>query len=48
MKENVEKSASALTRRLRMFYGVGEFGQQLSVLTLNMYLLYFYTNVMGI
>ena len=29
MKENVEKSASALPRRLRMFYGVGEFGQQL-------------------
>lgn len=42
------KTSSKLPRKLRMFYGVGEFGQQLSILTLNMYLLYFYTNVMGI
>ncbi len=48
MKEKTEKKGSALPRKLRMFYGVGEFGQQLSLLTLNMYLLYFYTNVMGI
>lgn len=48
MKDKVEKPASSLPRRLRTFYGIGEFGQQLSVLTLNMYLLYFYTNVMGI
>lgn len=48
MKENVERSASALPRRLRMLYGVGEFGQQLSVLMLNMYLSHFYTNVMDI
>lgn len=48
MKDKTAKSSSALPRKLRMFYGVGEFGQQLSVLTLNMYLLYFYTNVMGI
>ena len=48
MKEKTAKQASTLPRKLRMFYGVGEFGQQLSVLTLNMYLLYFYTNIMGI
>ena len=39
MKEKTAQQASTLPRKLRMFYGVGEFGQQLSVLTLNMYLL---------
>lgn len=48
MREKKERPASTLPRKLTMFYGIGEFGQQLSVLTLNMYLLYFYTNVMGI
>lgn len=37
-----------LPRPLRMFYGVGEFGQQFSVITLNLYLVYFYTNVLRI
>lgn len=48
MQEKTNPQASTLPRPLRMFYGVGEFGQQLSVLTLNLYLLYFYTNVLGI
>lgn len=48
MQEKTNPQASSLPRPLRMFYGVGEFGQQLSVLTLNLYLLYFYTNVLGI
>ena len=43
MAEKKEKQVSSLPRPLRLFYGVGEFGQQLSVLTLNLYLLYFYT-----
>ena len=48
MEEKTKPQQSSLPRPLRMFYGVGEFGQQLSVLTLNLYLLYFYTNVLGI
>lgn len=48
MAEKKEKQASSLPRPLRLFYGVGEFGQQLSVLTLNLYLLYFYVTVLGI
>lgn len=48
MQEKVLEAPNKLPTKLRMFYGVGEFGQQLSVLTLNMYLLYFYTNVMGV
>ena len=38
MAEKKEKQASSLPRPLRLFYGIGEFGQQLSVLTLNLYL----------
>ncbi len=48
MAEKKEKQVSSLPRPLRLFYGVGEFGQQLSVLTLNLYLLYFYVTVLGI
>ncbi len=48
MAEKKEKQASSLPRPLRLFYGIGEFGQQLSVLTLNLYLLYFYTTILGI
>lgn len=49
MSESLKaETTSRLPRKLRLFYGIGEFGQQLSVITLNMYLLYFYTNVMGI
>lgn len=48
MQEETVMAPSTISKKLRRFYGIGEFGQQLSVLTLNMYLLYFYTNVMGI
>lgn len=48
MAEKNENQVSSLPRPLRLFYGIGEFGQQLSVLTLNLYLLYFYTTVLGI
>ncbi|MCI8854792.1 MAG: hypothetical protein HFI32_15090, partial [Lachnospiraceae bacterium] len=48
MAQKKEKEVSSLPRSLRLFYGVGEFGQQLSVLTLNLYLLYFYTTILGI
>ena len=48
MKKTQTESGSALPKKLRRFYGIGEFGQQLSIMTLNMYLLYFYTNVLGI
>lgn len=48
MAEKNPKQASSLPRPLRLFYGIGEFGQQLSVLTLNLYLLYFYVTVLGI
>lgn len=41
-------SESGLPRRLRMFYGVGEFGQQFSICALNYFLLYFYTDVLKI
>lgn len=41
-------STSTLPRRLRLFYGVGEFGQQFSLCALNYFLLYFYTDVLGI
>lgn len=41
-------SAPGLPRRLRLFYGVGEFGQQFSICALNYFLLYFYTDVLGI
>lgn len=47
-KTTVAKSQSKLPRGLRTFYGIGEFGQQCSVITLNLYLLYFYTDVLGI
>ena len=40
--------AAPLPRKLRMFYGVGEFGQQFSVMTLSMFLLFFYTDVLKI
>lgn len=39
---------SGLPRRLRLFYGVGEFGQQFSICALNYFLLYFYTDVLKI
>ena len=48
MSQTKEKQTSSLPRPLRLFYGIGEFGQQLSVLTLNLYLLYFYTTILGI
>lgn len=51
MKEKVQKKTalqSQLPRKLRMFYGVGEFGQQFSLCTLNYFLLYFYTDVLKI
>jgi len=48
MAEKNPKEVSSLPRPLRLFYGIGEFGQQLSVLTLNLYLLYFYVTVLGI
>lgn len=41
-------STSTLPRRLRLFYGVGEFGQQFSLCALNYFLLYFFTDVLGI
>lgn len=41
-------STSTLPRRLRLFYGIGEFGQQFSLCALNYFLLYFYTDVLGI
>ena len=41
-------STSALPRRLRLFYGIGEFGQQFSLCALNYFLLYFFTDVLGI
>lgn len=41
-------SQSALPRRLRLFYGIGEFGQQFSICALNYFLLYFYTDVLKI
>ena len=41
-------SAPGLPRRLRLFYGVGEFGQQFSICALNYFLLYFYTDILGI
>lgn len=48
MKEKSVQPTSTLPKRLRYFYGIGEFGQQFSLITINMYLLYYYTNVMGI
>lgn len=41
-------STSTLPRRLRLFYGIGEFGQQFSLCALNYFLLYFFTDVLGI
>lgn len=41
-------ATSTLPRRLRLFYGIGEFGQQFSLCALNYFLLYFYTDVLGI
>ncbi|MEG1687200.1 MAG: glycoside-pentoside-hexuronide (GPH):cation symporter [Angelakisella sp.] len=37
-----------LPRKLRLFYGIGEFGQQFSLITLSMFLLFFYTDVLKI
>ena len=52
MNDNTQRPAGAeaapLPRKLRMFYGVGEFGQQFSVMTLSMFLLFFYTDVLKI
>lgn len=53
MKKNDNPTVKAvsrpgLPRRLHMFYGIGEFGQQFSLGTLNYFLLYFYTNVLKI
>ncbi|MEG1048928.1 MAG: MFS transporter, partial [Oscillospiraceae bacterium] len=51
MKEKTKsapRQESTLPRSLRTFYGIGEFGQQCSVITLNMFLLYFYTDILGI
>ena len=48
MKRAKAETTGSLPKKLTRFYGVGEFGQQLSLMTLNMYLLYFYTNVLGI
>lgn len=40
--------APPLPRKLRLFYGIGEFGQQFSVISLSMFLLFFYTDVLKI
>lgn len=51
MKDKVKSAPAAqslLPRKLKMFYGVGEFGQQFSLCTLNYFLLYFYTDVLKI
>ncbi len=51
MKNEAARPAGALAplpRKLRLFYGVGEFGQQFSVMSLSMFLLFFYTDVLKI
>lgn len=51
MNHETAKPADAVTplpRRLRLFYGIGEFGQQFSVMSLSMFLLFFYTDVLKI
>lgn len=49
MKQQGRADAVApLPRRLRLFYGVGEFGQQFSLMSLSMFLLFFYTDVLKI
>ncbi|MEG2258820.1 MAG: glycoside-pentoside-hexuronide (GPH):cation symporter [Oscillospiraceae bacterium] len=40
--------AAPLPKKLRLFYGIGEFGQQFSLITLSMFLLFFYTDVLKI
>ena len=45
MNHETAKPADAVTplpRRLRLFYGIGEFGQQFSVMSLSMFLLFFF------
>ena len=51
MRNETARPADAvapLPRRLRLFYGVGEFGQQFSLMSLSMFLLFFYTDVLKI
>ena len=51
MSQNVSQNVDAvapLPKKLRLFYGVGEFGQQFSVISLSMFLLFFYTDVLKI